>query len=303
MVSPSRWSPVRLALVVGALAGGFGCMTDDRLLDAYDRDGDGYYPAEAAPSGATAPWDCAWDDAEVHPGADERCDGVDNDCDGAIDDEPVDGEAWYPDGDNDGTASAQGSIAACDRPAGFLAQDAIGDCDDNDQDVHPGADESCNGIDDDCDGGTDVGAVDGTPWFADGDTDGYGAGPSTLACDPPNGAVADSGDCDDDDATVHPAATEVCNGVDDDCVGDADVGAVDATSWYLDDDNDSFGTGDGLIACDAPRHRRRGRRLRRRRGLDPSRSHRALQRRRRRLRRQHGHRRGRRQHVVRRHRR
>jgi hypothetical protein len=131
-----------------------------------------------------------------------------------------------------------------------------GDCDDGDPAVHPDATERCNGVDDDCDGVADeADAVDAQDFWVDGDGDGFGdPGERVRACDQPSGAVGDAGDCDDGDPAVHPVATERCNGVDDDCDGVADeADAVDAGTWYRDEDGDGFGDADHLRqACEAP---------------------------------------------------
>jgi hypothetical protein len=111
----------------------------------------------------------------------------------------------------------------------------------------------CNSADDDCDGSVDDGASGGDTWYSDGDGDGFGdAGASTVACDAPPGSVADSSDCDDDDAAVSPDATELCNGADDDCDGTVDDGATGGT-WYADVDGDSYGNPlDTTDACEQP---------------------------------------------------
>ena len=99
-----------------------------------------------------------------------------------------------------------------------------GDCDDTDAGVHPGAQERCDGVDQDCDQVVDEGAEDATSWFADQDGDGHGAGVATLACEAPVGAVAVGDDCDDGDAAISPSAEEIpYDGIDQDCAdGDAD---------------------------------------------------------------------------------
>lgn len=108
----------------------------------------------------------------------------------------------------------------------FVQQD---DCDDTDAAVFPGAQESCDARDEDCDGEVDEDAVDAPPWFVDGDSDGFGAedGAPTLACAAPSGHVDNALDCDDDATRVNPAASETpYDGVDDDCSG-ADLTDVD----------------------------------------------------------------------------
>jgi len=82
-----------------------------------------------------------------------------------------------------------------------------------------------------------------TTWYADVDGDGYGAGAATAqGCVRPGTDVANNDDCDDADASVHPDATEVCNGVDDDCDGVVDPGiATDAITCWVDADGDGYG--------------------------------------------------------------
>ncbi|MGB0640591.1 MAG: MopE-related protein, partial [Myxococcota bacterium] len=104
----------------------------------------------------------------------------------------------------------------------------------------------------DCDGSVDRDATDAVRYFEDADRDGYGTGSGGLYCDVPDGFVSVPGDCDDIDAAVHPDATEVCDGVDNDCNDDVDDDAADALSWYPDEDADGFGAGAALLACEAP---------------------------------------------------
>jgi hypothetical protein len=100
------------------------------------------------------------------------------------------------------------------------------DCDDGDPEIHPGAEEVCDGVDNDCDGEVDEGL--GTSWYEDFDGDGYGApGTGVVVCDAClTGYVRDQSDCDDGDAAIHPAADERCDGLDNDCDGDVDEGCV-----------------------------------------------------------------------------
>ena len=140
----------------------------------------------------------------------------------------------------------------------FADDDADGvehrdDCNDTDVDVFPGADELCNGVDDDCDGEIDGPAsVDVALWYRDADADEYGNPGDTLAdCDEPEGYIADPGDCNDGDPAIHPGADENCaTDVDADCDGVPMNDPVDAVVGWLDADGDGFGAGSPLSACD-----------------------------------------------------
>ena len=94
------------------------------------------------------------------------------------------------------------------------------DCDDDNADVHPGAEEVCNGVDDDCVGGIDDGV--GTLWYTDADGDLYGGALLGQFCDAPDGATYVEGDCADDNPEVHPDSTLVVDGQDSDCDGRKD---------------------------------------------------------------------------------
>ena len=124
------------------------------------------------------------------------------------------------------------------------------DCDDGNPAVNPDADEVCNGIDDDCDGFIDVGAVDAFLLYTDADGDGFGGGAGMPTCDASAG-IANGGDCDDANASVNPAACEdPFDGVDDDCsgVGDTQV-PVSQTLVGSTSRTDEFQTArDGAVA-------------------------------------------------------
>ena len=85
----------------------------------------------------------------------ESCDGVDDDCDGETDEAGATGcTAFFEDADADGSGGASACLCAA---AGSFTLTEGGDCDDTDASIHPGAAETCNGVDDDCDGATDEG--------------------------------------------------------------------------------------------------------------------------------------------------
>jgi hypothetical protein len=220
----------------------------DAGVYAIDADGDGYGSADTSmracepPSGYVSDdSDCDDAAAAINPGALEVCNGIDDDCDGAVDADDgdvTDTETYYTDFDGDGFGWELTSIEACDPPWGFVADDS--DCDDADAAVNPDQAEVCNGIDDDCDGLTDADdpdVADAVTYFIDHDGDGYGSDEYTeLACDPPSGYVRDDSDCDDLDSEVHPDAAEICNGLDDNCDG--------IVGW-----EESDADGDGYPAC------------------------------------------------------
>ena len=166
----------------------------------------------------------------------ERCDGLDNDCDGTIDLEATDAATWYHDGDLDEHGNIGLSVLACAQPVGFVA--SSDDCDDNNPTAYPSATEVCDEADNNCDGAVDEGV--GSTWYQDGDRDGHGlSGSSQSACSQPAGFVASSDDCNDTNPTAYPGATEVCDEADNNCDNAVDEGFN--KTWYLDYDGDSYG--------------------------------------------------------------
>jgi hypothetical protein len=152
-----------------------------------DRDKDGY-PEDV---------DCNDEDAAVFPGAQETCDGVDQDCDGQTDNDASDAVWGWTDGDGDGHGDPLTPAWVCALATGQVAEPT--DCDDAAATTFPGAAEVPNdGIDQDCNGTDDL------------DSDGDGV-PSTE-------------DCDDQDPDVFPGQVEICDGRDEDCSGTADDG-------------------------------------------------------------------------------
>ncbi|MBK9366324.1 MAG: FG-GAP repeat protein [Deltaproteobacteria bacterium] len=216
-----------------------------------DADADGYGGLDsrevcAAPSGTTSTsTDCDDDEASVSPGASERCNSIDDDCDGDTDEAGALGEVlWYLDADNDGEGDAASAVSACTTPAGYVAN-AV-DCDDDDSGISTASSEVCNDVDDDCDGSVDDGVL--LTWYRDADADGSGGTETTQACSAPTGYLATSTDCDDSRADVYIGAPEQCDGVDQDCDTSIDEGAF--STFYIDEDGDGFGGTNTVEACE-----------------------------------------------------
>lgn len=201
-----------------------------------DADGDGFgrfsfkcLCAPKAPYTALAPGDCDDDDPAVFVGHPEVCgNSKDDNCDGVTDqgDNAVGCTQFYMDGDSDGWGLAY-SRCLCSALPPFAALQP-GDCNDAIPTIHPGAQESCNGADDNCDGAIDEEGALGCVWFwYDADRDGYGTGEPKCLCNPQGYYSAMMpGDCDDTKYSVNPGAQEVCNYIDDDCDGAIDNGVA-----------------------------------------------------------------------------
>lgn len=191
--------------------------------------------------------DCDELDAAIHPGAAEACDGVDQDCDGVIDDGAPGTSTWFRDADGDGRGLLGTTTVACSQPTGYVLDSS--DCLDTNAAIHSGAAEACNGVDDDCDGSVDE---SGGNWHRDADSDTYGdLNVKNTACVQPSGFVANSTDCNDGSTAIRPNAAEVCDGLDNDCDNSVDEGASNV-SWYRDGDNDGHGAGQAVMACAQP---------------------------------------------------
>ncbi len=178
-----------------------------------DKDHDGYGNPNApkklcarplVDSYVTDHTDCDDTSAAVNPAQVEKCDGLDNNCNGTID-EGFPTHTYYRDQDGDGYGDPNTTVSACAAPPGFV--DNNSDCEPLDVNAHPGGTELCNGVDDDCDGVTDDHLTDVGQSCSD-----AGVG---VCAQGTYGCVGGVRVC---QSTATPSA-EKCNGLDDDCNG------------------------------------------------------------------------------------
>ena len=131
---------------------------------------------------------------------------------------------WYQDLDNDQVGNSAVSQTACVQPAGYVL--ANGDCDDSNASI-----------------------VAPTMYYSDNDQDGYGDDATgVLFCQAPVNMIAIGGDCDDNNNAVNPGASEVCDGLDNNCDGQEDEGLT-FLNYYFDGDSDGFGIGNPTVSC------------------------------------------------------
>ena len=244
-----------------------------------DHDDDGFgnmYELLWLPTGVSAPQgfstnevDCDDNNAAINPEAEEICDGVDNNCDGQIDEECATCQSFqnlYPNPTQyywDGLLTlysdqgctmevAEGTDSDQDGYVVF-GEEIYNDCDDNDAAKNPEAEEICDGVDNNCDGQIDEGcdeectSCEAFQNLYPNPTQYYWCGLLTLYSDPNCNMVIAQGtdsdhdgfvvfgediynDCDDNDASVYPGATEICDDIDQNCNGNLDEGPCDLSN-------------------------------------------------------------------------
>ncbi|MAA77718.1 MAG: hypothetical protein CL916_00540 [Deltaproteobacteria bacterium] len=229
---------MRVMTLLGLL---IGCDSGEKVTEPVqeineDLDGDGF----------TEDVDCDDGDIQVNPEAMEICDGLDNNCDGNIDEEVE--QEFYADSDEDGYGNADLTISACSAPDGFV--DTGTDCNDSSAASYPGAEELCDGLDNDCD--DDIDEDLDLDFYLDEDGDGFGNENEIVSgCAPELGVTTVAGDCDDQDPAISPVANELCNEIDDNCNGETDEGVQ--STFYNDQDQDGFGDpATTSLACSTP---------------------------------------------------
>jgi regulation of enolase protein 1 (concanavalin A-like superfamily) len=236
-----------------------------------DADNDGYYTGSgmtqcASPgagyrySGILGGGDCNDGNAAINPAATEICDGIDNNCDGSID-EGVQ-TTYYRDIDGDGFGNPAVTTMACSLPTSYVANNL--DCNDGNsalnpntiwyldadgdgyytgasvtQCTSPGAGYRYTGLlgGGDCNDGNSA-LNPNTIWYLDADGDNYYTGTGVTQCASPGAGyrytgILGGGDCDDGNAVINPAATEICDGIDNDCDGLTDVADPELMSTPL----------------------------------------------------------------------
>ncbi len=204
------------------------CVPRDYCLDR-DEDGYGLGPGCIGP-------DCDDTEAASNPGADEVCDGIDNDCDDNVDDNPVD----------EGGECDTGALGVCAEGT-FSCIGGLLECTANTS----AGDEICNNLDDNCDGEVDNNPTTATLWYRDADGDRFGDDNNTIrACARPEGYVDAGGDCNDARANANPVGTEVCDGIDNDCDDTVDEG-FESSSLTSCDGNPDNGCETDLSTSDA----------------------------------------------------
>jgi len=209
----------------GQVDEGYADFDEDGLSNCVDTDDDNDLDPDVT--------DCAPLDATMKNGGQEMCDGIDNNCNGKVDE-------GYPNFDGDGEADC------IDVDDDNDADPDVVDCNPVNPEVYHGADEICDDKDNNCNLLVDESGSSGCSMFyKDKDDDGWGMNNKSLClCGPTEDYTASQpGDCDDSVWSINPDGTEVCNNSDDDCDGSKDnAGSLGCTNYYVDTDGDGYGS-------------------------------------------------------------
>ena len=198
---------------------------DNAIDENVDEDGDGEFTCDG---------DCDDFNAAINSDADDVCDGVDNNCNGLCDEDfDADDDLFTVCG------SALNGSGGC-----RYIDDSRPDCDEESDDadlINPGAEELCDGIDNNCNDLCDEKSDEDGDLFTTCGTLRSGEG----LC-----AQVGTADCADDDEAINPAAREICDGVDNDCDAANNAGVADEANCF----SRVEGAGDacflGSMGCD-----------------------------------------------------
>lgn len=200
-----------------------------------DRDGDGFGTEEktvkfdcsdSVPVGyAKESKDCNDGSRYIHPDVEEVCNGFDDNCDGISDPEnSKDCNRYYADSDEDGYGTGEPKclcVSIRDYPTL-----ETGDCDDSNRKISPSGKESCNSLDDNCNGEVDEGEniKDCRAFYVDNDGDGFGSDSKNKCLCKATGMFKAEmiGDCNDNNPAIFPGARELFDGIDNNCNGVVD---------------------------------------------------------------------------------
>ncbi len=153
------------------------------------------------------------------------------------------------DQDGDGVCDAF-EILGCTNPS---ACNFNPEATDNDGSCVAAQPETCNQLDDDCDGVVDNG-IEYVDYYLDNDGDGFGDQfmENTCAVVTNPAWVSQSGDCQDNNASVYPTQLEACNNLDDNCNGQVDEGVSPGSIQAVTAITNAYPTctGNGLKAAD-----------------------------------------------------